>query len=119
MSPSASDDDEKPLDPAAQRVVDKIRMMMLIAGATTAIGIGSIFAVIGYRVFKSSDSARTPAVSAPDVTAKLPRGARVISVETSDDRIIATIEANGTTEVRLFDLETLEPAGRLRLEAER
>jgi hypothetical protein len=116
MNSSAQDDDEKPLDPAAQRIVAKVRMLMLIAGATMLIGVGAIFAVIGYRVFKSEGS--TPAASAavPDVTANLPRGSRIVSTETSDDRIIVTIEVGGATEIRLFDLETLQPAGRLRLQ---
>ncbi len=118
MNSSARDDDEKPLDPAAQRIVAKVRMLMLIAGATMLIGVGAIFAVIGYRVFRSEDSAPARAsanATVPDVTATLPRGAKIVSTETSDDRIIVTIEVNGSTEIRLFDLETLQPAGRLRL----
>jgi hypothetical protein len=110
-------DDDKPLDPAAQRIVAKVRMLMLIAGATMLIGVGAIFAVIGYRVFRSEGSAPA-AVAAPDVTASLPRGARVVSTQVSDDRLVVTIETGGVTEIRLFDLETLKPAGRLRLSTE-
>ncbi|MGD9766979.1 MAG: hypothetical protein AB7U62_04980, partial [Pseudolabrys sp.] len=86
-------DDEKPLDPAAARIVAKVRMLMLIAGATMMIGIGAIFAVIGYRVFRSEGSAPAPAaVSVNDVNAALPRGARVIAVAMNADRLAVTIE---------------------------
>ncbi|MCW5683311.1 MAG: hypothetical protein KIT85_02860 [Pseudolabrys sp.] len=115
-----NDDDEKPLDPAAARIVAKVRMLMLIAGATMMIGIGAIFAVIGYRVFRSEGSAPVPpaAVSVNDVNAALPRGAKVIAVAMNADRLAVTIEVAGATEVRLFELGTLRPAGRLRLTSE-
>ncbi len=69
-NPSA--DDEAPLDPAAARIVAKVRWLMLISGATTLVAIAAVIGVIGYRVFKAEGSA--PA----EVTALLPKGARVI-----------------------------------------
>lgn len=75
------------------------------------IGIGAILGVIGYRVFRAEGSAP----QAPDVTAALPAGAKVISTAIGEGRLAVTIETNGAVEVRSFDLNTLQPMGRLRL----
>ena len=87
--------------------------MMLIASATTFVAVAAVLGVIGYRVFKSEGSA-APA----DVTALLPKGARVIAVSAGADRIVVTIELAGALEARTFDLKTLQPTGRLRFATE-
>jgi hypothetical protein len=107
-----SADDEAPLDPAAARIVAKVRWLMLIAGATTLVAIAAVIGVIGYRVFKAEGS--TPA----DVTALLPKGARVISAAVAEDRIAVTLDVGGAIEIRTFDAKTLKPTGRLRFATE-
>jgi hypothetical protein len=107
-----SADDEAPLDPAAARIVAKVRWLMLIAGATTLLAIAAVIGVIGYRVFKAEGSA------AADVTALLPKGARVISAAVAGDRIAVTLDVGGAIEIRTFDAKTLKPTGRLRFATE-
>jgi hypothetical protein len=107
-----SADDEAPLDPAAARIVAKVRWLMLIAGATTLLAIAAVIGVIGYRVFKAEGSA--PA----DVTALLPKGARVVSAAVAEDRIAVTLDVGGAIEIRTFDAKTLKPTGRLRFATE-
>jgi hypothetical protein len=107
-----SADDEAPLDPAAARIVAKVRWLMLIAGATTLLAIAAVIGVIGYRVFKAEGSA------AADVTALLPKGARVISAAVAEDRIAVTLDVGGAIEIRTFDAKTLKPTGRLRFATE-
>jgi len=85
---------------------------MLISGATTLVAIAVVFGVIGYRVFKAEGSA--PA----EVTALLPKGARVIATAIAEDRIVVTIDMGGTIEIRTFDAKTLKPAGRLKFATE-
>ena len=86
---------------------------MLISGLTTMLAVAVVIGIIGYRVFKNEGS------SAPaDVTALLPKGARVLSTAVSDDRIVVTIENGGAIEIRSFDLKTLLPIGRLRFKNE-
>jgi hypothetical protein len=111
-TPSA--DDEPPLDPAAARIVAKVRWLMLIAGATTLLAVLAVIGVIGYRVFKSGESAAPP----PDVTALLPKGSRIVATAVAQDRIAVTLDIGGATEVRTFDIRTLRPAGRLRFATE-
>jgi len=107
-----SADDEAPLDPAAARIVAKVRFLMVIAGATTLLAIAAVIGVIGYRVFKAEGSA--PA----DVTALLPKGARVIAAAVAEDRIAVTLDVGGAIEIRTFDVKTLKPTGRLRFATE-
>jgi hypothetical protein len=107
-----SADDEAPLDPAAARIVAKVRWLMLIAGATTLLAIAAVIGVIGYRVFKAEGSA------AADVTALLPKGARVVSAAVAEDRIAVTLDVGGAIEIRTFDAKTLKPTGRLRFATE-
>jgi|SRR5450830_756831 len=104
-------DDEKPLDPEAARFVAKVRRLMTIAIATTFLAIAVVIGVIGYRVFRVEGSAPV----APDLTAALPAGAKVISTVVGDGRIVLTIDLAGTTELRIFDLNTLKARGRIRL----
>ena len=111
-NPSA--DDEPPLDPAAARIVAKVRWLMLIAGATTLLAVTAVIGVIGYRVFRSGESATAP----PDLTALLPKGARIVATAVAADRIAVTLDIGGTTEVRTFDIRTLKPTGRLRFATE-
>ena len=107
-----SADDEAPLDPAAARIVAKVRWLMLISGATTLLAIAAVIGVIGYRVFKAEGSASA------DVTALLPKGARVIAAAVAEDRIAVTLDVGGAIEIRTFDAKTLKPTGRLRFATE-
>jgi hypothetical protein len=109
-NPSA--DDEAPFDPAAARIVAKVRWLMLISGATTLVAIAAVVGVIGYRVFKAEGSA--PA----EVTALFPKGARIIATAIADDRIAVTVDVGGAIEIRTFDAKTLKPAGRLKFATE-
>jgi hypothetical protein len=94
--------------PEQAAMIARVRRMMLIAGLTTALGLGAVFVAIGYRVFRNEGSAP------PDVTAMLPKGARIVSAGVAGDRIVVTAEIGGTTEVRMFDAKTLKPTGRLK-----
>jgi hypothetical protein len=85
---------------------------MLIAGATTLLAIAAVIGVIGYRVFKAEGSASA------DVTALLPKGARVIATAVAEDRIAVTLDVGGAIEIRTFDAKTLKPIGRLRFATE-
>jgi hypothetical protein len=108
-----SDADEKPLSPEQQRIVARVRWLMLISGVATVLGIAVVIGVIGYRVFRSDGSAPQA-----EVTAMLPKGARIVSTAVSEDRIAVTIETAGVLEIRTFDLRTLKPTGRLRFASE-
>ena len=67
----------------------KVRWLMLISAATTVLAIAAVIGVIGYRVFKAEGSA--PA----EVTALLPKGARVVATALAEDRIVVTLDVGG------------------------
>jgi hypothetical protein len=113
MTASNPNSDEAPLTPEQQRIVSRVRWLMLISGVATLLGIAVVLGVIGYRVFRTDGS-----VGPAEVTAMLPKGARVVSTAVSEDRIAVTIEAAGTLEIRTFDLRTLKATGRLRFASE-
>lgn len=102
-----------PPDPQTVQMIARVKRLMLIAGLTTALGVGAIFIVIGYRLFRSEGSA-----PAADVAATLPRGARIVSTGVAGDRLLVTVEIAGSTEIRSYDARTLMPAGRLRFTTE-
>ena len=81
---------------------------MAVAGATTLVAIAAVLGVIGYRVFKSEGS-----VPPVEVTALLPKGARVVAISAAEDRLIVGVDIAGAIEARTFDVKTLRPTGRL------
>jgi hypothetical protein len=102
-------DEDEPLSPAQAQIVARVRWLMLISGIATLLGIAVVVTVIGYRVFRTEGSVR-PA----EVTAMLPKGARVVAITAAGERIVVTIEVAGALEARTFDARTLAPAGSLR-----
>ena len=91
----------------------RVRRMMLIAGLTTALAVAAVLIAIGYRLFRTEGS-----IVATDVTATLPKGARLVSTGVAGDRLVVTLEVGGATEIRTFDVHTLKPAGRLKFVGE-
>ncbi len=87
--------------------------MMLIAGLTTALGVGALLVVIGYKLFKSEGSVVTTAT-----TATLPKGAKILSTAIAGDRLVLTLDVAGATEIRTYDARTLKPGGTLKFAQE-
>src|ERR1700692_288782 len=87
----------------------RVRRMRLIAGLASALAVAAVLIAIGYRLFRSEGSA-----VATDITAVLPKGARIVATGTAGDRLVVTLEIGGATEIRTFDVRTLKPAGRLK-----
>jgi hypothetical protein len=112
MSTSLSESNE-PLDPEAARLAAKVRLLMLISALTTVVAVGAVLVVIGYRVFKAEGS-----TAITDVTATLPKGARIISTAAANDRITVTVQVGDSIEIRTFDPKTLQATGRLRFASE-
>jgi hypothetical protein len=88
----------------------RVRRMMLIAGLTTALAVGAVLIAVGYRLFKSEGRVADTA----DITATLPKGARITATAVAGDRLVVTLDVGGATEIRTFDAHTLKATGRLR-----
>lgn len=92
----------------------RVRRMMMIAALTTALGMSAILVVVGYRLYRGEGTA-----APTDLTEMLPRNARIVSTSVAGDRLVVTVEAGGTLEIRTFDARTLRPTGRLKFANER
>jgi hypothetical protein len=122
---AATESDAAPApDVDAERLVARVRRLMLVSMAITVIAVGSVFTFIGYRIFKGEGMVEKKADKLPDasaipndITLALPRGARVIQSSVANDRLLITLEIDGRIEVRTFDVKTLQPAGRLNFSA--
>ena len=111
-------------DSDAERVIAKVRKLMLVSMAVTVIAVGAVFGFIGYRIFKGEGTTAKTADKLPeasaipaDMTLAIPRGARVIQSAVAADRLVITLEIDGKIEVRTFDVKTLQPAGRINFSA--
>ena len=93
----------------------RVRRMMLIAGATTGIAVAAVLFAVGYRLYRSEPSVAT---AATDVTAALPKGARIVSTAVAGERLVVTLDVGGSVEIRTFDAKTLKPAGKLKFVSE-
>jgi hypothetical protein len=91
----------------------RVRRLMLIAGLTTALAISAVLIAIGYRLFHTEGS-----TNPVDITATLPKGARIVSTGVAGDRVVVTLDIGGATEIRTFDVHTLKATGRLRFVGE-
>ena len=89
----------------------RVRRMMLIAGLTSALAVAVVLIAVGYRLYRGEGSP-TPAVT--DVTATLPKGARIVSTAVAGERLVLTLDIGGVTEIRTFDAKTLKPVGKLK-----
>jgi hypothetical protein len=95
-------------------LIARVRRMMLITGLTSALAVAVVLIAIGYRLYRSEGSP----TAATDITATLPKGARIVSTGIAGDRLVVTVDAGGVTEIRTFDAKTLKPAGKLRFVSE-
>jgi hypothetical protein len=89
----------------------RVRRMMLMAGLTTALAMCAVLIAVGSGRFAGGGRAAEPA---GDVTATLPKGAKIVSTGVAGDRLVITLDLGGVTEIRTFDAHTLKPAGRLK-----
>ena len=104
----SNDQDGQSLDPAQAVIVRRLRRLMVLSSLIMLAGFLVVFGVIGYRL-----STAPQQDSAIEANVSLPAGARVLSTAVADGQLVVTIEAGGATEVRLFDLSTLQPRGRM------
>jgi len=56
----------------------------------------------------------TSSVNTAEVTAILPKGAKIVSTGVAGDRVVVTLDVGGATEIRTFDAHTFKAVGRLR-----
>jgi hypothetical protein len=114
----------RPLDPDTTRTLGNIRRLMLASNLFVVVAIGAVLAVVGWRIYHTEPARPTPPAPPPaaapapakiplDMTLTLPRGARIVQTAVAGDRLVITLEIDGATEIRTFDIKTLQPTGRM------
>jgi len=106
--------EDAPLDPAQASIVARVRWLMIISGVATVVGIAVVVGIIGYRLFHNGGS-----LTRPEVTAHLPKGAKILQTAVTGGRVVVTLDVGGAIEVQIFDLKTLQSIGRLKFDVER
>jgi hypothetical protein len=110
--------DSSPVDSQQAEFIARVRRLMLLTVGGTFLAVAVVVMLIGYRLFRSGESAvkhATATAPVAPVAATLPAGAKVLSSAVGDGHIVLTVEVDGAIELRSFDLKTLKPLGRLRL----
>lgn len=92
----------------------RLKRLMLIAGLTTALGIGAVFIAIGYKLFRGEGMAK----AVTEATIMVPKGARIVSTAALDDRIAVTLDIGGVTEIRTYHAKTFKLLGRAQFATE-
>lgn len=117
------DEEEKPLDPAVEKVRRKlVRFVAINLGLLFAALIAVLIAV----VYKSRDAAPPPAVSASEIPVApgtvlegeipLPAGSRIVSQALSGSRLSLDVElSGGGRAILLYDLSERRVVGRFAL----
>src|SRR4029079_9677277 len=115
-NPNPDDADEKPLDPAVERVQKRLRRLLLIAGLTLGLGILAVFAGIIYRLSTFGDKApEVPAGTSAVAETSVPAGAKLVSSNVAGNRVVLTYEHPGGTTLIFVDARSLAVVGRLDL----
>ena len=71
---------------------------MLLSGLATVLGIAVVIGVIGVKLFRGGDTTF-------DVTALIPKGAKIVQTAVAGDYVVVTLDVGGATEIRSFDAQ--------------
>ena len=117
----AREDEEPPLDPAAERVRRKLARLLFGSLGVMALGLIAVFAAIVYRVGGYSaepESGAAAALSADNpvqASISLPAGARLVATALDGNRALLHLEEAGAASLVLVDLASGEVLGRYEL----
>ncbi|MDI4657002.1 hypothetical protein [Xanthobacter autotrophicus] len=110
--PSPTETPEEALTPEQERIIQRFRRFSSLSMLVMVLGVAAVFGVIGYRMIRAKPMATG------EMTALLPKGAKITATAVSGDVVVLTLDVGGAIEIRTFDARTLAPAGRLRFAEE-
>jgi len=127
MAKASLDDDDQPLDPVAARVQARLSRLILISGATLAVGVIAVFAAILYRIV-TYEASEVPSVrTAPAEAAAarlsladlgLPADATLVSTAADGGRVVLTYAHAGGHTLVFVSAASLTVLRKLELPAE-
>ena len=125
MSDAFKEEDEKPLDPAMEKVR---RKMVRLLGVSIAVMMVGLMAVLGAIVYKMNRGSRQVTATQSQISADgvvtagtitLPKGAYLNGQSLSGDRISLDVTLQGgAREIEIFDMTTQRIIARFSVKAE-
>ncbi len=111
-------DEDKPLDPAVERVRRKMMRLMAISIGIMMIGLMAVLFVIVYKI-SAGNEAQAPAGDTFETVLKIPAGAKIISQSLTGDRLTLLAEhADGRQTIFIFDTAARKVIGRIEVGVE-
>lgn len=101
-------DDDEPLDPAVERIQQRLRRLILVSGGTLAIGVLAVLFAVVWRVMHLQPSKG----AAWTATIELPAGATVVSSDVDGDRVAVTLDGTDGRAIQVYELSTGRMLGR-------
>lgn len=92
-NPNFADDEEKPLDPAVEKIRRRMVRLLFISSSVIVLGLMAVLGSIVYKANKNSATApasniaQQPAVTAAEQTVTLPRGFTLESTTVDGNRV--------------------------------
>ncbi len=119
-SPPSFDDEEKPLDPATERVRRKMVRLMVISIGIMMIGLMAVFGAIVYKFTnlggKSSDDSAVSSnnLDTFETAIDIPEGATIVSTALDGTRVSLTLSySDGKQEIWFYDIATDRMLGKI------
>jgi hypothetical protein len=104
MRPDVDDEPEdKPLDPAVERIQARLRRLILISAATLGVGFLAVLVAVVFRV--STLDRRAPADGWRS-TLEIPAGARLVGTALDGERVALTVEDAAGRRILVYELAT-------------
>ncbi|MCX5496522.1 DUF6476 family protein [Kaistia dalseonensis] len=99
------DENDAPLDPAVERIRQRLKRLILVSSATLLIGLVAVLAAVIYRVGHGGDKpALQPMAAEMVIPGAIPAGARVISSALDGTLLAVTVDMGGSTRILVVDL---------------
>ena len=106
--------EEKPLEPAAERIQERMRGMLRMSSLIMAGGLLAVFSAILYRVVKDDG----PSAATGEIAVPATAGARLLAATPDGERLALLVEdADGTRSAVVVDLSSGAVVSRARLVA--
>lgn len=106
------EDEEKPLDPAAERLRRRLARLQLVSGGIMLLGFIAVFASIVYKVSEGGGglgAGDTPV----EATLEIPAGHRIVGTALDGEHALLTLAApDGSTSLVVVDLASGKILGR-------
>ena len=100
-------EDETPLSPEQDRIVRRMRRMVMASSAIMLFGFLIVFGVIGWRLSQSDEGQQSAYLPPGDaVSIKDIDPARIVSASLDGDRVLLVVDSGRVAVLVVLDLET-------------